>query len=483
MRAPLVLLLSALLVLVVASTVLATAIPDAETQAEEATLSIAAHLQTYGWMDGEVDGTAGLPGENKRVEALTIELADVEGGVEYAVYVEGMGWLDGADGSEAGTTGQSTPIRALKVALTGEAAQTYDVWYRVWVDGYGWTGWARNGAACGTSTSGAMVEAVQVVLAAKGSAAPGDVTPAYITSSFTADDEATATAALDEEEPGEAEDAEETEDAGSAESSSESTSAQAATSTDGTQDDSDDAAEDSASSGGSASSSDDSAGSTTDADGSSDDAADSEEDDSSSSDESPYAWVGELDVAQSVSQLIIVSVGSGSSATLSMYTKSSGEWTLVISTSASIGYNGIGKTAEGDGKTPTGVYSFTRAFGNNSNPGTSLSYLQVDDTYYWVDDSDSAYYNQLVSTNDVTVDWSSAEHIASYPTAYAYCLALSYNSSCTPGKGSAIFLHCSTGGSTAGCIAISQSAMITVLQNVTSDCAIVIDYSSNIANY
>ena len=193
--------------------------------------------------------------------------------------------------------------------------------------------------------------------------------------------------------------------------------------------------------------------------------------------------MGDLDIAQSVSQLIVVAAGSGSTATLSMYQKSSGEWTQILSTSAHIGKNGIGKTAEGDGKTPTGVYYFTRAFGNNSNPGTSLSYLQVDSSYYWVDDSDSVYYNQLVSTNTVTADWSSAEHIASYPTAYAYCLALNYNASCTPGKGSAIFLHCDTGIATAGCIVISKSSMVTVLQNVTAGCAIVIDYSSNITNY
>ena len=92
--------------------------------------------------------------------------------------------------------------------------------------------------------------------------------------------------------------------------------------------------------------------------------------------------MGDLDIAQSVSQLIIVAAGSGSTATLSMYQKSSGEWTQILFTSAHIGKNGIGKTAEGDGKTPTGVYYFTRAFGNNSNPGTSLSYLQVDSSYY-----------------------------------------------------------------------------------------------------
>ena len=202
---------------------------------------------------------------------------------------------------------------------------------------------------------------------------------------------------------------------------------------------------------------------------------------SSASNASP-SWVSDLDIAQSASQMILVSV-SGTTATVTMHTKSSGTWTQILSTSGYIGKNGLGKTQEGDGKTPVGVYHFTKAFGVKSNPGTSLSYTKVDSSYYWVDDSDSQYYNQLVSTNLVTKDWDSAEQITAYPTAYAYVLALDYNSSCTPGKGSAIFLHCSTGNATAGCISIPEDDMVTVLKNVTSDCVIVIDSSSNIKNY
>ena len=202
---------------------------------------------------------------------------------------------------------------------------------------------------------------------------------------------------------------------------------------------------------------------------------------SSASNASP-SWVSDLDIAQSASQMILVSV-SGTTATVTMHTKSSGTWTQILSTSGYIGKNGLGKTQEGDGKTPVGVYHFTKAFGVKSNPGTSLSYTKVDSSYYWVDDSDSQYYNQLVSTNSVTKDWDSAEQITAYPTAYAYVLALDYNSSCTPGKGSAIFLHCSTGNATAGCISIPEDDMVTVLKNVTSDCVIVIDSSSNIKNY
>lgn len=194
-------------------------------------------------------------------------------------------------------------------------------------------------------------------------------------------------------------------------------------------------------------------------------------------------WVGNLQVAQNTNQMIVVAA-SGSSATLSMHNKNSdGSWTEILSTSASIGKNGIGKTAEGDKKTPQGIYGFSFAFGIQPNPGTALSYTQVDDSYYWVDDSNSAYYNQFVSTNNVACDWSSAEHITSVGSFYNYVLAINYNSACVPGLGSAIFLHCNPTGGTAGCIAVSESSMITILQNIQPGCTLIVDSTNGVYNY
>lgn len=194
------------------------------------------------------------------------------------------------------------------------------------------------------------------------------------------------------------------------------------------------------------------------------------------------SWVANLQAAQNTTQIIIVST-EGSSATVSMHNKNQdGTWAEILSTSASIGRNGIGKTSEGDGKTPTGQYSFMFGFGIKPNPSTALSYTQVDDSYYWVDDVNSQYYNQFVSTNNVTADWTSAEHITSAGASYNYALAINYNVSCTPGAGSAIFMHCKpTGG--AGCIAVPESAMIKIMQNVQSDCVLIIDSSTNIYSY
>ena len=64
-------------------------------------------------------------------------------------------------------------MEAIKIALTGNMKKHYDVWYRVHAQKYGWMGWAKNGAAAGTTGLSYRVEALQVVLVKKGGKAPG----------------------------------------------------------------------------------------------------------------------------------------------------------------------------------------------------------------------------------------------------------------------------------------------------------------------
>lgn len=190
-----------------------------------------------------------------------------------------------------------------------------------------------------------------------------------------------------------------------------------------------------------------------------------------------------LKVASSYNELILVEA-SGTTCTVSFHQKGAdGVWSQLLETNGYIGRNGLGKTAEGDGKTPVGVYSAGTAFGSRPDPGCPAGYLQVDSSYYWIDDPFSQYYNRLVSTNEVQQDWSSGENIVGIGSAYDYVLSIGYNSDCTPGLGSAVFLHCSTGRPTAGCVSIPENEMITILQNLTDGCAFVIDTPENISSY
>ena len=193
--------------------------------------------------------------------------------------------------------------------------------------------------------------------------------------------------------------------------------------------------------------------------------------------------ISRLEVAQYTNQIMIVAV-SDDGARLCLYEKEE-EWKLILETEAIIGKNGLGKTKEGDGKTPIGVFCFVEAFGIMENPGTKIRYTQVKENDYWVDDSSSSYYNQFVSTDVVTKDWDMAERIVEFGESYHYVLATSYNVERIRGKGSAVFLHCvsSEAESTAGCIAIPEQYMREIMKRLSLRCVIIIDQTENILLY
>ena len=202
-------------------------------------------------------------------------------------------------------------------------------------------------------------------------------------------------------------------------------------------------------------------------------------------DESPE-WVSSLKAAENASQLAIVSRTNGSNALFSFHEKDgTGTWREIVSCPAYIGKKGLGKTREGDMKTPVGVYTFTMAFGILEDPGCPIGYTKVDESHYWVGDSNSDRYNQFVSTRDYdSFNRKQSEHIIDYDLAYKYCLNISWNDNGTPNKGSAIFLHCQTKNKyTGGCVAIPEKDMRKVIQHVNHGCVVVIDSVKNIRSY
>lgn len=185
--------------------------------------------------------------------------------------------------------------------------------------------------------------------------------------------------------------------------------------------------------------------------------------------------------AQNSSQLITVVGKGGSYAELKLWQKDgNGNWSTHATYDARLGRNGLtDNKREGDGCTPTGVYGLSESFGIKGNPGTSLPYRVLDGSEYWVDDSNSQYYNTM-QFGEPNGRWSSAEHLSSIGTAYNYSIVVDYNRwSPTPGKGSAIFLHVGTGRGTAGCISISESGMVDTLNwiNPSSNPKIIITSS------
>lgn len=191
-------------------------------------------------------------------------------------------------------------------------------------------------------------------------------------------------------------------------------------------------------------------------------------------------WVSRLPQAEDADQLFVVAAVGQTTAYVSMHQRDDdGNWRQIMTTPGYIGKYGLGKTMEGDGKTPVGAFGFNYAFGIAEDPGCAIDYQQVTENDYWSGDQRDGYgYNTMVDITDLPdLNTDDSEHIIEYQVHYQYCLNISYNSDCVPGLGSAIFLHCLGPYKpyTGGCVAIPEDQMITVMCNVDPDCVVVID--------
>ena len=155
--------------------------------AGEANVNIAyrTHVQSFGWQDWKYNGVmSGTSGKAKRLEGINIKLTNkpYSGSIVYTTHVQSIGWQGNEnnvntwfrDGQMAGTSGRAKRLEAIRIALTGEMAEHYDVYYRVHAQTYGWLAWAKNGEAAGTAGLSKRLEGIQIVLVPKGGAAPAN---------------------------------------------------------------------------------------------------------------------------------------------------------------------------------------------------------------------------------------------------------------------------------------------------------------------
>lgn len=178
------------------------------------------------------------------------------------------------------------------------------------------------------------------------------------------------------------------------------------------------------------------------------------------------AALDKYDIPEHTTQVAFVKYKRNGGTFLRYYEKKeNGKWKKRWSCPACVGRNGIGKTREGDGKTPSGVYSLGQAFGIKDNPGTKMPYIKVNRQHYWCGDWYNGTYNKLIR-QDKTNHRCRGEHLIQYKGVYNYSIFIEYNKKGVPKKGSAIFLHCSSGRSTAGCVAIPEKYMKKILKRL-----------------
>ena len=143
------------------------------------------HVQSFGWQGWKYNGVmSGTSGKAKRLEGINIKLTNkpYSGSIVYTTHVQSLGWQGNEnnvntwfrDGQMAGTSGRAKRLEAIRIALTGEMAEHYDVYYRVHAQTYGWLAWTKNGEAAGTAGLSKRLEGIQIVLVPKGGAAPAN---------------------------------------------------------------------------------------------------------------------------------------------------------------------------------------------------------------------------------------------------------------------------------------------------------------------
>lgn len=179
---------------------------------------------------------------------------------------------------------------------------------------------------------------------------------------------------------------------------------------------------------------------------------------------------------------------SSSSADLYLYEKNGAQWGRVEGPiKVRLGRNGlvwgvgihkapVGATikAEGDGKSPAGIFHIGGAWGDASaiKKHPSLPYRKVTPQDLWVEDSQSPYYNQhLVLPHMPKTTWEQAQQMKQNDEAHSLKLFIAHNPppKATPYAGSAIFFHIWRGGGskpTAGCTTMAETDLKRIVARI-----------------
>ncbi len=170
-------------------------------------------------------------------------------------------------------------------------------------------------------------------------------------------------------------------------------------------------------------------------------------------------------------QVIVVRTASktATSGTVEAYQHDGSGWTRVHGPfRAWIGRSGWNPDrVEGDGSSPTGVFTVTEAFGLQPDPGSGVPYRRVAPGDWWISDPASSLYNTYQpGPPDGRWDPARGELLTdqTYQQAYRYAAVIDFNRTpIEPGRGSAMFLH--VGASpTSGCVALAEADVLALLR-------------------
>ncbi|MCB0705790.1 MAG: L,D-transpeptidase family protein [Saprospiraceae bacterium] len=187
-------------------------------------------------------------------------------------------------------------------------------------------------------------------------------------------------------------------------------------------------------------------------------------------DELSEALLDKFPMIEGSKQLILVRANSPTATTgqLETYQKEEGSWRLLKQhipvNLGKAGFAPFGEKREGDKKTPSGLFLLGPTFGYETKPETSMEFIQIDDSHYWMSDSDSSNYNQLLHYKPGSPEM---EKMRRTDDLYSYGVVVQYNTQpAEPGLGSAIFIHVERGPDkpTLGCISLPKKEIIQLIE-------------------
>jgi L,D-peptidoglycan transpeptidase YkuD (ErfK/YbiS/YcfS/YnhG family) len=136
---------------------------------------------------------------------------------------------------------------------------------------------------------------------------------------------------------------------------------------------------------------------------------------------------------------------------------------------AHVGYHGLSAHhREGDGTTPLGTFGIGPVvYGLDADPGVRLRYHRLTCGDWWDEDPSSPTYNSFrrVACGAAPPFRGGSEALWRATVAYREFAVVAYNTGpVVPGRGSAIFLHDSTGVATNGCVSLARPELLLVLR-------------------
>jgi L,D-peptidoglycan transpeptidase YkuD (ErfK/YbiS/YcfS/YnhG family) len=169
----------------------------------------------------------------------------------------------------------------------------------------------------------------------------------------------------------------------------------------------------------------------------------------------------------SATQVLAVTGTGGSDAKMDVWQRNGAGWQPVSAgIPAKVGSKGMSPDHyEGSMLTPTGIYTLDFAFGTEPSPGGGLQYVQVGPDHWWDGDVNSPTYNtmQVCQKDQCPFSLSGGTENLQIPQ-YAHAIVMGVNKERVPGEGSAFFVHSSDGSATAGCVAIDDATLVSIMQ-------------------